>query len=195
MASSRTRTKLVVTSRSWRILLFVLIRYYLYGERLEENQLRELKDANCFHDLIACSFEIIFWLLEQTGGNRPIKVRAQSSVLTLSQRCSVLLIRSCLTKVKGYPYTSATIELRLPSICQRTPGFVQDMCKPRIGFPSEKEKGDTFALKLSYKAKSANSGMSLLLYLLKSTFFVRKNLSYSCLKIPKFCLTNLSVHF
>lgn len=145
MASSRTRTKLVVTSRSWRILLFVLIRYYLYGERLEENQLRELKDANCFHDLIACSFEIIFWLLEQTGGNRPIKVRAQSSVLTLSQRCSVLLIRSCLTKVKGYPYTSATIELRLPSICQRTPGFVQDMCKPRIGFPSEKEKGDTFA--------------------------------------------------
>ena len=194
MASSRTRTKLVVTSRSWRILLFVLIRYYLYGERLEENQLRELKDANCFHDLIACSFEIIFWLLEQTGGNRPIKVRAQSSVLTLSQRCSVLLIRSCLTKVKGYPYTSATIELRLPSICQRTPGFVQDMCKPRIGFPSEKEKGDTFA-KIVLQSEVCQFGDVFASLFVEKHFLLQKKLTYSCLKIPKFCLTNLSVHF
>ena len=195
MASSRTRTKLVVTSRSWRILLFVLIRYYLYGERLEENPLRELKDANCFHDLIS---SMLFWnYLLVAWANRWKQANQGTCAVfsfDMSQRCSVLLIRSCLTKVKGYPYTSATIELCLPSICQRTPGFVQDMCKPRIGFPSEKEKGDTFA-KIVLQSEVCQFGDVFASLFVEKHFLRQKKLSYSWLKIPKFCLTNLSVHF
>ena len=176
MASSRTRTKLVVTSPltlenpPFCFDSLLLIRWTSWrksAKRIEGRKLFSWSDSMLFWNYL-----LVAWANRWKQANQ-----GTCAVFSfdMSQRCSVLLIRSCLTKVKGYPYTSATIELRLPSICQRTPGFVQDMCKPRIGFPSEKEKGDTFALKLSYKAMSANSGMSLLPYLLKSTFFVRKS--------------------